>query len=100
MVKHICQNCGKEFGKKSHFLQHISMKKKSCQQSQEDPHKLPHKTTQNRTKSLKKPIFLPEAKDKNVSSDSETNTSENENFEENQENKIFEKKEKKFLYLL
>ncbi len=49
MVVHTCLNCGKEFKKKSDFIDHTEKKKKPCQPLQE----IPPKTAENRRKNQK-----------------------------------------------
>ena len=47
MVVYICENCKKEFNKKSNYLNHIGNKKKSCSQLKLNMHQNAPKCTKN-----------------------------------------------------
>jgi len=58
MVVYICQNCKKEFNKKSNYLNHIENKKKPCTQLKLKMHQNAPKCTKKATKCTgKNPIF-------------------------------------------
>jgi hypothetical protein len=58
MVVYICQNCKKEFNKKSNYLNHIENKKKPCTQLKLKMHQNAPKCTKKATKCTEKnPIF-------------------------------------------
>ena len=50
MVVYICENCKKEFNKKSNYLNHIGNKKKSCSQLKLNMHQNAPKCTKKATK--------------------------------------------------
>jgi len=58
MVVYICENCKKEFNKKSNYLNHIENKKKPCAQLKLKMHQNAPKCTKKATKcTVKNPIF-------------------------------------------
>ena len=54
IVIYICENCKKEFNKKSNYLNHIENKKKSCSQLKLNMHQNAPKCTENAPKCTEK----------------------------------------------
>ena len=62
MVHHACENCGKDFNKKSNYLKHVENKKKPCEKNNNNQHQIPP----NNREIINAENFTKDVKDLNI----------------------------------